>query len=121
MGTMTIYRGEYKVYECTASEDGEPLVLTGAAIYLAVRNKPPLTSEEDDSEAMIAKSTVDSGITITDGAAGEFEIEFTKADTNDLPLETFYYGIEAILSGYTDPVVLDVGTIEILSSYVRAV
>ena len=117
---MSIYRGEYKVFECTATEDGAALVLTGASIYFAVRDTNPATSITSDADALIAKSTAD-GITITDGAAGEFEIEFEKADTNALNIGLYHYGIEAILSGYTDPVVLDVGTFEILPSYVRAV
>jgi hypothetical protein len=120
MADMSIYRGEYKVFECTATEDSVALVLTGAAIYFAVRASEPDRRTISDSDALIAKSTV-SGITITDGAAGEFEIELEKADTNVLATGTYYYGIEAVLSGYTDPVVLDVGTIEILASYVRAV
>lgn len=126
MGTMIIYRGEYKVFECVAEEtDPETgvvskLNLTGASIYLAVRNNPPKTSEDDDSDALIAKDTTD-GITITDGVGGKFEIECVTADTKDLPVESFSYGIKAVLSGYTDPVVLDVGEFIILESYVRAV
>ena len=122
MADMSIYRGEYKVFECTATEDSSALVLTGAAIYFAVRASAPDRRTTSDADALIAMTTaVGGGITITDGAAGEFEIEFDKADTNTLELGTYYYGIEAVLSGYTDPVVLDVGTIEILASYVRAV
>jgi len=121
MTEMTVYQGEYKVYECTATEDSVALVLTGAAIYFAAYKSNPPATYTDDSNAIIAKSTV-SGITITDGAAGEFEIEFEKADTQYLETNRKYlYSIEAVLSGYTDPVVLDVGTIEILPSYVRAV
>jgi len=117
---MSLYQGEYKVFECTATEDGSVLVLTGASIYFAAYRVLPPSSYINDANAFIAKSTAD-GITITDGAAGEFEIEFEKADTNNLHPGTYNYGIEAVLSGYTDPVVLDVGTIEILPSYVRAV
>jgi len=120
MADMSIYRGEYKIYECTATEDGAALVLTGASIYFAVRETSPALTVVSDADALISKSTADD-ITITDGAAGEFEIEFEKANTNTLDTGTYHYGIEAILSGYTDPVVLDVGTIEILASYVRAV
>ena len=123
MGDLTIYQGEYKVFECTATEDAVALVLTGAAIYFAAYKTNPPATYTDDSNAVIAKSTATSGgITITDGAAGEFEIEFEKADTQYLETNRKYlYSIEAVLSGYTDPVVLDVGTIEILPSYVRAV
>jgi hypothetical protein len=120
MADMSIYRGEYKVYECTASEDGVDLVLTGASIYFAVRASAPDRRTTSDADALIAKSTaVGGGITITDGAAGEFEIEFEKADTNGLDIGTYYYGIEAILSGYTDPVRLS-GDIEDSTFTVKA-
>ena len=123
MADLTIYQGEYKVFECTATEDSAALVLTGAAIYFAAYKTNPPATYTDDSNAVIAKSTATSGgITITDGAAGEFEIEFEKADTNALDTNRKYlYSIEAVLSGYTDPVVLEVGTIQVLPSYVRAV
>ena len=117
---ISLYQGEYKVFECSITEDSVALILTGASIYFAVYRALPPSSYADDSNAFIAKST-GSGITITNGASGMFEIEFKKLDTNNLHPGQYNYGIEAILSGYTDPVVLDVGTIEILASYVRAV
>ena len=118
---LVMYGGEYKVFACSATEDGVAIVLTGAAIYFAISEDIYAKKRNVDITELVSISTVGGGITITDGAAGTFEIELASSDTENLQHGTYKYGVQAILSGYTDPVVLDVGTIEILASYVMAV
>lgn len=120
MSSLTMYRGEHKTFTVTATEDGTAINLTGAAIYFEVRTDYPASSVTTTAGAVITKSTV-SGITITDALAGEFEIEFVKADTNTLEPKVYYYGLEYVPQGETEGRVLDQGQIVINPDVVRGV
>ena len=120
MTKLTVYRGEAKVWTFTATNNGAALDLTGAAIYFAARLNYPAGTVTSDADASIALSTV-SGIALTTPASGIFTVTLTKANTNSLTPAVYQYGIEAVLFGATDPVVLGVGELEILSDVVRAV
>lgn len=119
MTDITLYRGEKKVYECTATEGGTAVNLTGATVYFAVWPDYPASSVLADTYAMIAKSTADD-IALTTPASGIFEITFEKADTNTLEPGEYVCGFEYIPSGETEPRVLAQGTFTILADVVRA-
>lgn len=120
MSDLTIQRGCKTVYEFTATESAVAVNLTGAAIYFEMRTSYPDASVITGAGATLSKSTV-SGITITNGAGGIFEIAFSKADTNTLAVGVYFYGIEYIPSGETDPRSLGSGTVSITGDIVRVV
>jgi len=122
MSDIPMYRGEAKTIQCAATDAGAVLPLTGAVLYCAVYAEYPAASIISDAGAAIKKtSATPSEITITNAAAGLFEIYLVKADTNTLDLGVYHIGVEAVLSGATSPVVLWVGRLTINPDVVRAV
>ena len=122
MADFTMYRGETKTWEITVTDGGVALDITGANIRFVVRDGYPASTVVLDTDALISKSTAAlGGITITDGPAGEFELELVKADTTSLTPGAYYYGIETILAGETEPIVIQQGEFEILPDVVRAI
>jgi hypothetical protein len=119
---ISIYRGEGKTWSGSATSNGAALNLTGATVYFTVWPDYPASSVTSDASATIKKiSTTASEITIVDAVGGLFDVYLVKTDTNSLALGDYFYGIEAMLSGATSPVVMLVGVLSILPDPVRAV
>ena len=100
LDNLEIYRGHQKIW--TINTD---LVLTSATIYFAVYATYPNATILDDTGALISKSTSD-GITITDGAAGTFELTIDEADTYSLTItadpDYYVYSLKYVASGETE-------------------
>lgn len=116
---LTITRGCRTVYTFTVTENSAAVNLTGATIYFEARTDYPASSVVTNAGAVIAKTTA-GDITITDAAGGVFEILFTKADTNTLTPCLYYYGIEYVPQGETDPRLIQQGQLVINPDVVRA-
>ncbi len=65
-----LYAGETVTFEVTVTQDdGTPYDLTGAAIAYRADTPTPIAKE------------VGAGVTLTDAAAGKFEVDLDEADT----------------------------------------
>jgi hypothetical protein len=117
---LTMYRGENKTWTFTVTEGGSAVDLTGASIYFAAWVGIPASSIVADTTASISKSTV-SGITITNGTGGVFDLAFVKATTNSLEPGGYLYGVEYIPNGQTEARVICTGVLTIYPDFVRAV
>jgi hypothetical protein len=85
MTDITIYRGDARSWQGTLTQNGAMVALSaGDAVYFAVRRTYPAATVTSDADAVIAKSTVGSGITFTSGTHVIFRIDFERADTADL-------------------------------------
>ena len=115
---LSIYRGEKKVWTCTATDASAALDLTGATIKFAVREGYPASSIADDTTAKITKTTA-SGIVVTNATGGIFTLTLLAADTASLEAGYYVYGVEMTNAG-GGPYVLDQGTFTITSDVVRA-
>lgn len=80
---LRMYRGDDRAFAMTLTADGEAVDLTGASLRFTA-------SRSDDGEAVIALSTDDGDITITDDAGGEIEVVIPSAATTDLEIESPY-------------------------------
>lgn len=119
-----LYRGELKTYTLTFTNNGVAVNLTGAVIYLAVRQitPPPAGTIVSDADALIAKSSaVVTQIAVTDAAGGVADAYFVTADSNTLEPGTYMVGVEVVFSGAAGPVVFCTDYLPILPDYVRAV
>jgi len=107
LDNLEIYRGRKKIW--TIDTD---LVITGATIYFAVYETYQAASIISDATALIAKSTA-SGITITDGAAGTFDLTIAEADTYGWTLYSdptnYVYDLKYIPSGGSDTIAIGRG------------
>lgn len=89
---LTVIRGDTAVYRCTVTIDGVPADLTGHSIFFTL--KPSLTTT--DANKTFQKS-IGSGVTVTNAAAGEFEVKLLAADLKPLtPGKTYYWDIQII-------------------------
>ena len=117
---LVVHRGEEKFWQVTVTEDGAPIDLTGAAVYFEVRRSYPPSAGE--ASALISKTSVgNAGMWLTDPAAGTFELQATKADTNTMTPGGYMYGIEYVPAGSSDPRVLVIDKFQILPDMVRVV
>ena len=117
---LTIYRGETKTWTFTVTNNAVVMDITLATIKFAARKQWPTATTVADTDANIAKST-SSGIVITDGANGEFELTLLHADTNALAIGDYFYGVEMIPAGETEPLVVVQSTLTIEADIVRAI
>jgi len=117
---IEIYRGEYKQFTFQALRNSVATDITDASLYFVVRTSYPASTVTDDTAAILTK-TVGSGIELSDPTSGYFIVTFTKNDTYSLIPKNYYYSVEIILSGETDPRVLGVGYIKIAADIVREV
>ena len=117
---LSIYRGEMKTWQWAATDKSVAVSIVGATIRWTVRTATPDSATVVDTDAVIAKTTADGAIVITNGAGGLFEASLVKSDTNTLAPGTYIHGIELVLQGQSDPVVLAQGTFVILADIVRA-
>jgi hypothetical protein len=107
-----ITQGCRKVFLCTFTG----IVLTGATVNFEMRTSPPPASEVTSTAAILVKSTAND-ITIT--GATTLNILFDKADTNTLAVGSYWYGMEWIPSGETEPRYLADGIVPIAQGWVR--
>ena len=122
MGQMDMYRGEKKTWQGAAVVNGSALDLTGAEVYFTVRENYPTSDITSDADASIAVSTTSTDIVVTDDAGGLFEITLSKSHSNTLEADKEYvYGIEVVLSGETDPIVLEQGIFYLKPDVARTV
>jgi hypothetical protein len=92
------YWGEDRVFQYTITDAGAQVNITGWAI------KWELRANEDDSVALLVKSTGNGGIVLTNPTAGVLEVRIAKADTDpagsvELPPGTYKYGLARTDSG----------------------
>ena len=120
---LEIIRGEKKTWEYTVAASGGAQSLTGASIYFAARNAIPASSLESDSDAVFTR-IVGTGITVTNASAGKFQVTINKSNTACLAIGSggvdYYYGLEILLSGETEPQVIGQGVLRVLPDIVRA-
>lgn len=98
MPDFSIIRGNDDTLEATIYEaDGvTPRDITGADIRFTAKRHP------DYNASIIAKS-INEGVVITGGPAGEIEIELARADTVGLPADVdLYYDVQVTKDGDTD-------------------
>lgn len=119
---LSMLRGEKKIWQFTLTENGSPVNLASASIRFALRDNWPESSVTSDASAILQKSTASgSGIVITDGANGVFELTISHADTNTLTPKSYYFGIEYIPNGDTEPRGVPPDTLQIGYDVVRSI
>lgn len=121
MADLTIVRGEHVIYTVTVTENASAIDFTSATIYFTIRDVYPAASIVDDTYDSVLLLYVGSGITITDPTNGIFEIELLHANTNALEYGTYYYGIEYIPYGDTEPRNIAVGEFNLTYDVVREI
>lgn len=112
--TTSFYAGNRHVLEFTVVDQdtsGEPaLDITGKSFQFALSkiiNGVP-------KDTPFLEYETGSGITTTDAANGEVEVEIAAADTADVKPGTYYFELEMLAaSGPADPIVVATGNIEI--------
>jgi len=122
LGALEMYRGEKKTWQFTVTgSSGSPQSLTSASILFTVASAIPAGSVGNDSAATFTR-TNGSGVTITDASAGVFELTVNKTNTCALDVgsvKDFFYGLELLTSGETEPRVIATGLFRILPDIVR--
>jgi len=83
--------GDTQKYSLTFTEDGSPLDITGATIYLTVKKD----LSDTDLEALFQKVVT----AHTDPAQGETEIVVNPADTSSLECGSYFYDIQVTTAG----------------------
>jgi hypothetical protein len=115
---MELYRGEQAVWDIDTDTD-----LTGATLYFAVYATYPAGSVDDDTGALISK-TSGSGMAFTDASEGQFTITVDSADTEDWELgqdpTNYVYGIEYQPAGQTYRLSIGRGKFAVYYDVVRA-
>lgn len=81
---LRMYRGDDRTWSMTATGDGSAIDLTDASLRFTAR-------ETIGGDAVIALSSADGDITVTDEAAGEFDLTIPAADTASLVIPTTAY------------------------------
>jgi hypothetical protein len=118
---LSVYRGEEKKWTLQASDENGAIDLTDAVIYVTIRKTVPASTVTDDTDAVIAHSTIDGHVVVTDGPGGEFDFDVTGADTYAEKAGEYVGGIEAIEYGNTDPTTLGEFDFTIEADIVRTV
>ena len=90
---FSLYRGDSFTQVRTVTKDGSTYNITGLSIYFTVKDSSNLTSNSDSGAKF--QLSVGSGITITDGSAGEYTIDVSKTNTALAP-GTYSYDIEIV-------------------------
>jgi hypothetical protein len=90
MSTYTIKRGDTSKFDITVADKSGPVDLTEVQLHFTAK-------KTYDATALIDK-TVGHGIVYTDAVAGLAVMEFTPADTEDLPSSrtTLVYDLELV-------------------------
>ena len=119
LDNLELYRGDQSVWTVDTDVD-----LTGATVYFAVWATYQAGSIDDDTTALISKSTGGSGIVLTDAAAGTFTVTVDSADTEDWEflgdIAHYVYGLEYQPSGQTFRVPIGRGVFKVYKDVVRA-
>lgn len=84
--TNTDWRQEFKVLDSA----GDALSLSGATIRLDVRNR---------AGTAVLSLSVGSGLSVTDSAAGEFELEVDRTETADIAPGLYNYDLLIEING----------------------
>ena len=114
-GYRPLHAGDDYTHEFTAQVDGSALDLSGATIWLTIKDD----TTDPDTEAKLAYSTAeDTEVKITDATAGKFSVYLKQADTAKLE-GSWQYDIKVKLSGGSFRR-LARGTIEFLPNITQA-
>jgi hypothetical protein len=105
-------QGDYKELDFTVKNAAGVVVnIAGATINWM------LTTQDDLDVALLSKATGGSGITITDGAAGECQVALDPLDTKEF--DGVYHHELQLIDGSGNPNVVAEGTVEILESAIQ--
>jgi hypothetical protein len=88
MTTLTIVKGTTYEFPVTVTDEvsGAPIDLTGASLYVTVKQRP------DDADPGLCQLSVGSGITVlaqSGGTLGQANVKFTPAQTGGFPAPAF--------------------------------
>ena len=120
--TLEMIRGDIVTWQFTVTDNSTAVNLTGATVRFVVRDSIPAGTTTSDSGAVFVVTTTDN-ISLTDPTNGIMEITVPKASTySPASVNTleYFYGVEAIFSGATDPASIAYGKLKIYPDIVRA-
>jgi hypothetical protein len=75
-------------------QDGAAVNLAGATIKWSMKE-----TDDEDATALITKSTGGAGVTVTNAAAGIFQVEIADTDTEDLAVGKYVHEATITTSG----------------------
>lgn len=112
---LEMRRGDTPIWELAVTEDGAAFNLTGATLYFTAK------LALDDADPGVFQLTNSAGITITDAAAGEAEIQPRRADTNALTSDvTLFWDVQVSIAGSSETFTVLNGTLVIRRDVTRA-
>lgn len=115
MAQLTMRRGDTPIWDLAVTEDGDPFDLTGATLYFTAK------ASLDDADPGLFQLTNGAGITITDAAGGEAEIQPRRSDTNTLTADwAGFYDVQVSIAATSDTYTVDNGTLTIQRDVTRA-
>ena len=115
---ITIYQGStfQKSFQWSSGQPSVPVDITGASIRMHVREKYSSPS------VIIACTTENDRIHITDAALGKFEIEISATDTASMGFKSAVYDLEIVFPGSPERVKrLIQGTVALSLEVTRAI
>ncbi|MFA6305704.1 MAG: hypothetical protein WC651_03170, partial [Candidatus Gracilibacteria bacterium] len=102
VNALSMYRGEYKVWEFTLTDSTSPVNLTGAALRWVLRERAPGVDVTSDSDAVLVRtSSAAGGITVTSSTGGRFELELLSTQTNTAEARLYVWEIAILPNGHT--------------------
>jgi len=94
--TLNLIRGDTGKWTVILTDDetGDPLVLTGCSLRMAIWATEPAASVTSDTNAALVLSSPSSGIAITDPDEGEITITISAASSAGLSAEIYSYDLQ---------------------------
>lgn len=80
MANLDMYRGDKRTWTITVTQAGDKFDLTGSTIWFTAKKK----YADADSAAIIARSTTNGGIVLTDPTKGVAEVTTLTTETSGL-------------------------------------
>lgn len=96
---------------------GQPVDLTGAAVYFTIRKKGVSVTAADDSDAVLQKS-IAGGIEATDAAAGQLKITLDPTDTRNKAAAKYIYDL-CVITAAGERIVPAAGELEVRAEVTR--
>lgn len=93
----------------------QPIDITAATItWILAEQDPTVTAEpQPKKDGILVSKSVSSGITITDAAAGDFEVALDSSDTATRKApNTYYHEVQIVLGGETTTIVYGIITLK---------
>lgn len=90
---FTIYQQESVLVTISVTEGGNEKNITGADIEWV------LYTVSGSTETVLITKTVGSGIIITDGSVGDFQVSLSSSDTGALAVGEYYHQAELYVGG----------------------